>query len=919
MIKNFFNSRIPYVLALLPGLFVLFGLCGATAHGGEKPEIFVQMGHSAIIRSLSYSPDGRYLVSASEDKTVKVWEVATGREIQSFLQNYATITAVITPDNRQILSADNKGMIRLQDIATRQLIWEVKHPVAGSKIQFSPDGKKALSADGSGLVYWNIGAKEQIFRKGTIAMDIMTTAVLSNDGRFIVASTYDMRNPAKRSIEIYDVERKSTVRTIPAGDDRISALCFSPDGRYILSGSSTPDGKTGVMKVWNAGTGAMVKAFPIERNVWSVAFSPDGKYAAAGCIGQVSFFDAVAWEQKSVFRGYSPAIFSPDSRVLTCGSEDEDVYLIDPASKKLIKALTGNTQSVPFAAFGPTGRTIETARFAWDIDTGTHKKHVLAKDPSGKVRLPAIVSPDAKYAVEAHEGHFYLWDLSMKKMLHRFETNPAERLALRFSPDSRYLLEAFKDGALVLWNLQSHEKMWTASQGWTYSSDLCFSPDGRHAFSVNYSDVTIRMWDAQTGAAVKSFHDGGKSIAGLAAVNVSPDGRYLLSGGFTKGAKYPVTFWDIATGQQMMALEGHTYIVSATAFSHDGKYALSGSHDQTVKLWDLESWKEVRTFRGHTGVIRSTAFSPDGRRIISTSNDGTIILWDMATGKEIARFISFIDDEWIVITPEGYFNASSKGAKHLNVRVGDKVYGIDNFYEKFFNPLHVASVLQGMKVEALADIRSGIMTPPEVRIASPKPGETINRDALSVTVVAKDTGGGIDEVRLYHNGKVVGEDARAVKIVPKDKEASKTYNVTLVDGINTFRAVGFSKDRTESNPYEMTVHLSAPQKDVSLHVLAVGINKYRNPALNLNYAVPDAQGIAAFFKEKETGLFKKVNIISIHDEQATRHNITAQLKSLEKTNPQDAVLIYLAGHGRTSQTNGISSPMSLPIRNAKRM
>ncbi|MCJ7615359.1 MAG: caspase family protein, partial [Desulfobacterales bacterium] len=263
----------------------------------------------------------------------------------------------------------------------------------------------------------------------------------------------------------------------------------------------------------------------------------------------------------------------------------------------------------------------------------------------------------------------------------------------------------------------------------------------------------------------------------------------------------------------------------------------------------------------------------------------------------ITQFISFTDGEWVVITPEGYFNTSANGAKQLNVRVGKNVYGVDNFYEKFFNPVYVASVLQGKKVEAVADIRKGILSPPDVLITSPAPGSQFSTDTLTVTVAAKDTGGGIDGIRLYHNGKAIGEDQRGLKLVSKGGETVKDYTVTLVDGVNTFRAVGFSKDRTESNPYELVVKLTAPSKDVSLYVLAVGINQYKNPALNLNYAEPDARGITDFFKQQGKRLFKNVDIKVIYNEQATKENIVSKLGQLQNINPQDAVLIYLAGHG----------------------
>ena len=346
----------------------------------------------------------------------------------------------------------------------------------------------------------------------------------------------------------------------------------------------------------------------------------------------------------------------------------------------------------------------------------------------------------------------------------------------------------------------------------------------------------------------------------VTSIAFSPDGKTFVSG----SADNTLKLWDVSTGKEIRTFRGHSGDVTSVAFSPDGKIIISGSgglFDNTLKLWDVSTGKEIRTFKGNSDRVWSVAFSPDGKMIVSGSHDGTTRLWDIATGKEIAQMVGFTDGEWIVITPEGYFNASPNGAKYLNVRVGNNVYSIDNFFEKFFNPVYVASVLQGKKVEAVVDIRKGILTPPDVSIISPEPNAVFNTDVITVTIRAKDTGGGIDEIRLYHNGKVVGEDKRGIKLASSENEIIKTYTVTLVDSINIFRAVGFSKDRTESNPYEITVRLASPAKDVSLYVFAVGINRYKNPALNLNYAEPDARGIVEFFKVKGKDLFKKVETI----------------------------------------------------------
>jgi len=160
-------------------------------------------------------------------------------------------------------------------------------------------------------------------------------------------------------------------------------------------------------------------------------------------------------------------------------------------------------------------------------------------------------------------------------------------------------------------------------------------------------------------------------------------------------------------------------------------------------------------------------------------------------------------------------------------------------------------------------------------------------------------GGGIDEIRLFQNGKVVAKDSRSLT-VKRDaiKKVSENFNVSLLEGENVFRAVAFSKDRTESRPYELTINLVAPAKDATLHLVVVGINQYMNSDLNLNYAVPDAKGIVDYFQKKGSNLFRAVNVIQLYDAEATRENILKTFQTLkEKAQPQDLVIFYFAGHG----------------------
>jgi len=926
-----------------------------TSASPEKPEIFVQLGHSGNIKVITWLPDGKYLLSGGDDKTVKIWNFETGREVRTFAgsttRSHGSVNALaVSPDSRFAASGGFDD--------SHIHIWDIKSGAVA---------KKLLIGRG----------KEE---EGTHAL------AFSPDGKILAAACYI---DAKQFIRFYDWRGGKTLKELKGHKSAISSIAFSPDGRQLISGSGWlyEESRDNTVRLWDVQKGAEIRRFSGHAlGIMSVAFSPDGRFIASSGMDKTirlwkkADLDAPPMVVKaaSAVKGIA---FSPDSHLIISSQEEGLVELRDVLTGKPQASIKSHAEAL---AFSPDGSTVGLAHyktvFLWDVaklQAGAYEVKWRGDVPAsvrklgGNVYVPNIAyfSADGdrlKIAVYnklfeygAQTGlmiassdiirsfeiggtirHFLARDIRTQPHADVVIDSRTDREILRHSSQSKWpYIQAFSaDGrqalttsfqpdrlSLITTDNFTEKTVLSSNPGSAFLKCFEFSPDGKTmagAFShSNDPDrLFIRLWDANTGKLIRKFPGHTHYIT---ALTFTPDSKRILSGGMDDTLR----LWDAVTGKEQKTLNGHTGPISAVAISTSGKKALSASWDRSIRLWDLASGKELQIFRGHTNWVRSAQFSRDGKFMVSTARDGTTRLWNLASGKEIVKIIHFEDGEWIVITPEGYFNASPGGAKHLNVRVGNQVYSIDNFYEKFFNPVYVASVLQGKKVEATADIRKGIQSPPDVRIVSPQPGSQFNTDNITIKVAAKDTGGGIDEIRLYHNGKALGDDQRGVKIVETGAEKTRDFAVTLVDGLNTFRAVGFSSDRTESNPYEIAVQLAAPSKDVSLYVFAVGINKYKNPALNLNYAVPDAKGIAGFFRQKSQ-LFKKVNIIEIYDEEATKDGILAKLRELEKTHPQDAVLIYLAGHGENVmdvwyfipheltypereehvQTKGISSP-----------
>jgi WD40 repeat protein len=313
------------------------------------------------------------------------------------------------------------------------------------------------------------------------------------------------------------------------------------------------------------------------------------------------------------------------------------------------------------------------------------------------------------------------------------------------------------------------------------------------------------LWDASTGKMLVSETASEGFPVFVSSVAMSPDGRYALSGG-TDGT---VRLWDISSGTELKRLQAHTGSGGTfyVAFSRDGKYFLSGGADGLLKLWDTSSTKEVKTFRalsGNTpGMITNTvgyaALTSDGKSIISASTDAAIRIWNTSTGEERAMMVGFENGEWLVITSEGYYNSSEKGAQYLNVKFEDKNYGVDQFYDVFYRPDIVAAKLRGDDINDLITItmKDAIKSPPpvvEISPISPSP-------KTKVCYNVKSTGGGIGEVRLFHNGKLIESDGFYKEVA---RGSSEKTQLAKFDSRTIYEDMRSVKIKEKTEPISVT-------------------------------------------------------------------------------------------------------------------
>ncbi|MDP3111391.1 MAG: caspase family protein [Thermodesulfovibrionales bacterium] len=542
----------------------------------------------------------------------------------------------------------------------------------------------------------------------------------------------------------------------------------------------------------------------------------------------------------------------------------------------------------------PDGRYVLSGSFdsfiLWDIQQGK-KIQTFAHQSSISPFIRVVFSPDGKSFASGGKGT-KLWDLATRQEIMIFDNDIAFSMA--FSPDGKYLLcapsmkifDVATGGEIRGFKFQNH------------ASPVAYSPDGKYVLSAG-GDGKMTLWNASPWKSIKTVVGSDRVFTPtrVTAVAFSSDGEYALSGGFDNS----VRLWNAKNLTQIKKFVGHTGRdgIWSVAFSPDGKYALSGGSDSQVKIWDLASGTEWKALAGHTGMYGASAkFFPNGKHVISTGDASTRI-WDVSTGEEVASMIAFEDGEWIVTTANGFYNSSPKGDQYLSVKVGGKDYTIEQLRESFYRPDLVKLALSGGSLKdfkTLADVKQ----PPTVSIVdTPK---STDKNEAAITLKITDIGGGIGDIRLYLNGSaVVLDSARGVKINPKDDKAVyKIYNLKLTNGLNTIRAIAFNAENTmQSNDvlHEITASFKSLTKP-SLNAIIVGINEYKNPKLQLKYAVSDAELFEDTLKNVTAGLFEKVNIKKlVTKENTTNENIIKELKAYKALNPDDVFVFFVASHG----------------------
>ena len=868
--------------------FLIFSLV-VSFTWAQPAELVIRQGHKEAINMVKYSPTGQHVYSASEDKSIKMWDVKTGIDVNTFNAHNGGVNCIdLSKDGDIMVSGGKDGKIIVWDALTGEVI---------------------ISIDG---------------HDGPV-----NTAKLSADGQTIVSGGDD------ELLKLWTMEG-DTIKTIRGFSAPIKNLAISPEGDRIVTGggkNNAPEVKLvdpdkGVIladaldNVKGSGaaiayTKAIMTGFAVVGNVANgrvgkgmttifimsysnIEFTDDGKKILFSQNIYVPFIASKGEEKDSGSASVSIVELSedrnnfgevskpnrwpiPHSRGVAQFNRDQTKVIVNES--KSIKVY--DIENADFPEPGNKEAINYVPPVVKEIENITKNTNWLA------------MSPDYRTVVTSDDDRrMKLYDYESGRKIRDLEGYVQPALAVDVLPDGKHILVGTAGKNMTMWDITSGQLVRTFDRTSDVNS-IDVSKRGTSIATTSRNSLYFKIWSMRSGRVTKSLMEKKDEMDW---VKFDPDDNDKI---WTHTLAGETKVWSLSDRKNKKLKVDYTTLEDKY---NSGDYSVSfENYDLSVTKGGSELFSDSQK-----GIITDAVFSTDLRFLITTNENGEIAMYDLNTGKRTLSMALIDESDYIAFTPDFYYTSSKSAAKAIAFKTENKVLPFEQLELKYNRPDIVASRLGYASFKLVAsykaaydkrlkrlgftekDLETGFDLPQVTVDVTKLPLETDQR-SISFSIDAKDSNFPIKRLQVYINDVPV-YGSQGIDVSSQNLKSIK-HRVTLdlSTGLNEIKVTAMNSKGQESLAEFFEIQHTAVYDKPDLYIVSIGVSEYQQSSYNLAFAAKDASDIVNTISASSA--YENVNVKLITNGDATDSQIKSIRSFVEQAKVDDVVMIFIAGHG----------------------